>query len=512
LHLTAGNSPDGRALVRIPEIQGLTKRKPKSAITLINFKRFEHLNMPNETNRLEPAEPVTTDSQPSIAYICRLPNELLSLIFTFLFLMPTAGIPIRYYETITLYVKPAVGLRWVCSWFRKVISHHPYWLQDHFDVIEFLPRFYNYPLGPKTSLGNVVATFLNDEDLRSCLQQRSTWDFARADVLFAMYEKNESMFRETQTLQLSEIPELPSVINRLDLFPSLTNLCVIAPRRADATADFSAIARFCPQLKTLTLWGVQNFEGSLSSLQYVSNFALSFDTRWRSLNPSTTPFSRLLPMNSVNCLTWLRIHLPEVGRLQLDTTENPLDNFVNLKDLEIHESNPAIFELIARANISIKTLRVERDSVYRFADQAPLHEAEAGLLHLLSAPCVKRLRSLTLAGDQFYGFDFSRVWEVTPFLHLESLVLDFEVQNISGCGFERIKKLKSLHVWKFVGLENDKDYKRAKIVSELQQTFLAIFGNRPPETMVIVKDAILGNGKPNGKPESSRKVLLQGYF
>jgi hypothetical protein len=135
-----------------------------------------------------------------------------------------------------------------------------------------------------------------------------------------------------------------------------------------------------------------------------------------------------------------------------------------------------------------------------------LHEAEAGLLHLLSAPCVKRLRSLTLAGDQFYGFDFSRVWEVTPFLHLESLVLDFAVQNISGCGFERIKNLKCLLVWKYVGLEEDEDPIRAEIVSELQQTFLAIFGNRLPKTVVIVKNAI------RGKNETSRKVLLEGCF
>jgi hypothetical protein len=127
-------------------------------------------------------------------------------------------------------------------------------------------------------------------------------------------------------------------------------------------------------------------------------------------------------------------------------------------------------------------------------------------LHLLSAPCVKRLRSLTLAGDQCYSLDFSRVWDVTPFLHLEVLVLDFAVQNISGYGFERIKKLKSLHVWIYVGLEKDADHKRAEIVSELRQTFLAIFGNRPPETIVIVKNAI------REKHETSRKVLLEGYF
>ena len=482
--------------------------------------------MPDETDRVEPSESVTTDNQPSTAYICRLPNELLSLIFTFLFLMPDAIIPIRYYETTTLYVKPSVGLRWVCSWFRKVISHHPYWLEDQFDVVEFLARFYNYPgsnpLGPKTSLRNVVETFLDDEDLRSCLQQRSTWDFARADVMFAMYEKNEFMFSETRTLQLSEIPELPSVVNRLDLFPSLTTLCVIARRLTDATADFDAIARFCPQLKKLTLWGFENFKGSLSSLQHVSNFTISFDTRWIHVTASTAPFSLLplpikstncslsplLPMNSASCLTRLRIHIPSVKRIQLDPTENPFDNFVNLKDLEIHKSDPRIFEFIARAHISLDTLRIERVSDSLFALDPPLHEAEAGLLHLLSAPCVRRLRSLTLAGEQFYSFDFSRVWEATPFLHLESLVLDFAVQNISRCGFERIKKLKSLHVWIYLGLENDKDHKRAEIVSELQQTFLAIFGNRPPETMVIVKDAIRGNGKP----ETLRKVLLEGYF
>jgi hypothetical protein len=177
-----------------------------------------------------------------------------------------------------------------------------------------------------------------------------------------------------------------------------------------------------------------------------------------------------------------------------------------LKDLEIHESDPKIFEFIARANISIETLKVERDdSVYRYPDHAPLHEAEAGLLHLLSAPCVRKLRSLTLAGDQFYDFDFSRVWEVTAFQHLEGLVLDFAVQNISGCGFERIKKLKCLLVWKYVG-ENDEDPVQPEIVSELQRTFLGIFGNRLPETIVIVKNAICG------KHETSRKVLLFGCF
>ena len=148
------------------------------------------------------------------------------------------------------------------------------------------------------------------------------------------------------------------------------------------------------------MWGLETFEGSLSSLQHVSNLAIGFDTRWRFRSSSTNPLSSLLPINSANCLTRLRIHIPEIKGLQLDPTGNPFDNFVNLKDLEIHESDPKIFELIAAAQISIVSLTVERVFVSHIVN-VQSHKVEEALLLLLSAPCVKEPGPLSWPAKHF---------------------------------------------------------------------------------------------------------------
>jgi len=56
-------------------------------------------NMPDQRSSRLLSEPVSTDNENWPAYIYRPPNEILYLIFTFLFLMPGAIIPIRHYAT-----------------------------------------------------------------------------------------------------------------------------------------------------------------------------------------------------------------------------------------------------------------------------------------------------------------------------------------------------------------------------------------------------------------------------
>src|ERR1700685_2299367 len=76
----------------------------------------------------------------STACIYRLPNELLHLIFAFLFVWPGESVPFQPGPRGPVCVKHVLVVRWVCAWFRNIATHHSIWLHRNYsDLSDFVP-------------------------------------------------------------------------------------------------------------------------------------------------------------------------------------------------------------------------------------------------------------------------------------------------------------------------------------------------------------------------------------
>ena len=383
------------------------------------------------------------------AYIYRLPNELLSLIFTFLFLFENALCPIRSNLKTPIYVKPHLVVRWISVWFRKIASQHIFWLGGDLDISQFLSnnRSNNsiwdekpQPFPPNGCL----AILLNDSDLRNCLFQRSRWNFQQPNDLVEVLEKEPSFFRNTQCLSLRYCQDhIP--LRTLGLLVSLTRLDIdtMDPLNLDA------IAKFCPFLKILELeLRHDEFEGSLAPLQNIT--VLDIFMVFLSNARDSRPFSSLLPLRSANVLTRLSLYLPSNLAISFRSiTSNPFDAFVTLTDLAILIFNAPLFELIADTRItSIVKLTLglivyERDT----------ESALSIIPRLMSAPSLKGLRRLILHGDtspsdyRYRGYKLIDPTTLAGLHCLEYLDLHFPVPSAWWSHFGSLGNLEFLDVW-----------------------------------------------------------------
>src|SRR5271170_2521931 len=139
-----------------------------------------------ENNGLRRGTPIKADST---AYIYRLPNELLHLIFSFLFVL-SENVPFPNGADPSFYVNPVVVVRWVCKWFREIASQHPIWLEDsRSDLSDFIP----FSSGEFIkSRGKFLETLLDDDDLCSCLRRREDWEFGASADFFAVFNEKKT--------------------------------------------------------------------------------------------------------------------------------------------------------------------------------------------------------------------------------------------------------------------------------------------------------------------------------
>src|SRR5277367_4057413 len=428
------------------------------------------------------------DANTETAYIYRLPTELLSLIFTFLFLFKNAVAPVRPNPNTTVYIKPQLVVRWVSVWFRKVGSRHMFWHDNDLDVIQFLSNddiqdLVNGEPPPFKLPNGYLEILLNDDDLRYSLQHRSGWKFHNPIDLVRLSQKEPYFFRNTQSLFFNYyIDDMP--LNVLDLFVSLTSLFIGV---MEPPLDLDAIVKFCPLLKSLEIERLDEFDGSLAPLQNITYLSIAMDSQCES------PFSSLIPFNSGNILTHLILYIPNDSSVSFESlTSNPFDALVNLTDLELLNFNPGLFELVANTRItSIVNLKV---TIFVCEEDAEI--AESAHLRMFSAASLKGLRSLTIEGDEFGDYDDL---EPTPydlvdmnilagFHYLEYLDLDFAFPRDWWSGFGNMRNLEVLRVW--IDLE---EYGMAKvdydeIIATGKGLCASIFANRHRKIRVVARE------------------------
>jgi hypothetical protein len=426
------------------------------------------------------------------AYIYRLPNQLLNLIFTFLFL-ENALCPIRPNPRTTVHVKPILVVRWVSVWFRKVASQHTFWLDDKIDIINFLSN--EYDSWPRLHVFKLPSGYLeillNDADLRNCLQQRSKWTFYNTMDLFRVLINDPSFFRNTPSLEFNHFRyHMP--LRKLGLFGSLTSLLI----RPLDSVDLDTIAACCPLLKSLELEGLDKFKGSLAPLQNITylNVFMSIGSK----APHSRPFSSIIPLHSTNVLTHLILLIPRYdSALSFESiTSNPFDSFVTLTHLTISTFNPDLYEFLADTRTtSIISLKLELD-----LHKSDVEFASSILPEMLSANSLKNLRSLTLLADDSSAHELiDELLDVTTlagFQYLQDLDLDFPLPTAWWSELENLRSLELLRVCIDLEKYGMGGFDRDEIAAAGKKLIASIFANRDRKLRVVVKQRVKVWGPP----------------
>jgi hypothetical protein len=354
----------------------------------------------------------------STAYIYRLPNELLHMIFNFLFLSGP-DYWARPRET------PVHVVRWVCAWFRQVASHHKFWLHERNANLAWIP------LDPSG-----IRIYLGDDVLRKWLRHKTTWEFTHVEDFVAVMEiGGSSLVHNMRRVTFEGVgdEDISIAIRGLNDFTSLTYLCIWRPSGDPCTLDLDAIASSCPLIEEALLCQVGKFSGSLASLQHVVRFRFDFN-----LIPdegASYSLSSVLPFNSADRLTHIEFELWDpLPKLYDESTLSPLDSFSNLTDIIIYDAIPEGVGLITNASISLLNVTISTK---------PHGIVDGPLCRMLLAPSLKLLRELTIHVTQFQT---SPIWALANLECLKCLDIGGQFQRAWWSEFAALRELTLLVV------------------------------------------------------------------
>jgi hypothetical protein len=375
----------------------------------------------------------------STAYIYRLPNELLHLIFTFLFASRDESTPFQPGPRGPVYVKPVLVMRWVCAWFRKIATHHSTWLHsNYFDLEESVPCRYVPPLRSREFIETreeFLYFLLEDDDICNCLRRTTGWRFSAFVDFLVVTNKMPSLVSNARKVSIENIDiNLAILVRGLRGFTSLTSLDIDfdTHRGFDRTVDLGTIARSCPLLEEITLLGLNSFRGSLAPLQHVKRVCIMAP---RAGHIKDIPhLSSLVPINSAHCLTTLKFHTPTNWGDLHKTTSNPFDPFAKLTTLEIEPLSSLIFDFIADSKLSLLDF-----TILFYQDW----HSEA-LFRTLSATSLKFLRKLKVTRCDDYWFDDSHFEAIARLEYLEHLDLEIEIPRVWWLRLAYLRRLNYL--------------------------------------------------------------------
>jgi len=398
----------------------------------------------------------------SQAYILGLPNELLSLIFTFLFHSTDAYVsigPADPNSNGTILVDAVLVVRWVCIRFRQIASRHTIWLDDAYtDLAMLFAIGSQYDFKPIKMKQDYIAGLLDDDELCSILRRKSAWQFTTSETFLAVTGRQPSLVsgaRDVRLLTKEADTRLLILMGKLNVFSSLTNLSISFTRcywhHVHCFLDLDIIAHGCPLLEDICLTDFVLFGGSLAPLQHIQN--LSIVARDLKYVDEICYLIPLLPSASAHCLMRVKFLGPMTLDSNVASIPNPLEPFTRLSFLEINESHPHIYDWIATANFSLHHLSV---SVY---GDIVLHgSGSTGLLRMLSSTSLKDLKQLTFVNgyrdfyglediDLCYSLEDSHIFAITNLEHLEHLGMSVSLRKdlwlVLTCG----GRLRDLWAW-----------------------------------------------------------------
>jgi len=378
----------------------------------------------------------------SIAYIDRLPNELLQMIFRIVYEDDSdeeerPGHP---------WISRILILRWVSRRFRFVVNDLDIWWSEDF----ILSEQFNLPNWTPFRHAQVVSTLLEDKSLVPVLSRRSHWRFQSVDVFVAMLLNVPEIRRNTQNIELGDLHVgLGFALERLSMFSCLITLTLVVNSYGphpdpETTVNFDTLVRSCPLLEDLDISEMVEYRGSLEDAANLRNLCLDFQPRIIGL----TITHELFPLKSEQKLSSFTIHHSPANLKYFH--HELFEDFVNLTSFATTCLTPQYCNLLSSGKFTLTSLNI---TIVAETWETPSIQSVA---NVFSASSLKQLRILYFQVDyEEYGGLGSRdfpldelrpvIYAITNLRYLESLWLRAGFK-LSWCDrFAGLRNLKSLY-------------------------------------------------------------------
>lgn len=387
---------------------------------------------------------------PSPSYINRLPNEILIIIFLFVFCEDALDEDGQYRPRpdSNAYVQSILVLRWVSRRFRLLVDGLEIWRRDDVNLVDrFAPHGKHDPVKD----ARILNTLLRDNRLASALSQKQVWRFYDLAAFFTTLSNIPEMDQNLREIELDGFsPGLNIAIRRLQRFDSLTclNIRVDNESTEPEMVDLDIIATSCPHLQFLSIQDICECSGSLEKAANLRYVDLHFDKEH-----SVGITSRLIPSKSAQSLTKLTIQQLSSNIDDLDDFDQTLFHwpFENLTALSIYYLTLEYHDVLRHGKFALTSLHFSLDF------EAHTFESARNLFGLSS---VKTLRDLYLRFDcgriRLIDFDSATdkqepiIYAITRLRHLENLHLQSAFPLTWCHHFAHSRNLKSLHISLFI--------------------------------------------------------------
>src|SRR5271154_3936080 len=234
----------------------------------------------------------------STAYINRLPNEILSMIFEIVY-EDDEPYGERFYPPLRSgSVASILVLRWVSRRFRFIVNDLDFWRSCDFDLMQLI----ELPNPTPFRNAQFVGTLLKDEGIVFALSPRSSWVFLNLDTFFTTLINVPEMRQNTRNIEFTELKVgLGFAIDRLSLFSCLINLSMLIDSipGSETLVNFDTIVRSCPLLQELDIRLMIDYCGSLENAAFLRSLSVSFKPR----APGVRLSSALFPLKSAQVLS-----------------------------------------------------------------------------------------------------------------------------------------------------------------------------------------------------------------
>ena len=390
----------------------------------------------------------STASTTSISYFDRVPNEILSLILSFVAFPPD---PLPYSPDSLqqlskhprpIMLEPIFVIRWVSRRFRIIANELDLWRDDLFLFTNGLSVSTLHPL----QQARLVRNWLHDAAFVRTLLNRRRWNFNSLDVFYAIVTELPEVFRLTESITFAYFPDGVNIaITRLDQFSQLSVLRIFVSEDVEDPIDLGLVATACPLLHTLVLLQLRDYYGSLEHAFNLELLSIHFQQK---NNHNAVLSSLLFPVHSAETLTSFDLTSKEFDNH--DVSSDFLDPYVNLKDLELAPLTPEFCTAISQARFTLTDLYL------KFAPEEADADKVDKMKEMLSAESLRFLTMLSfdldcrncdetdeeVAGNEVWGDMITSA--IVKLRYLKELELTMGMRASWFDRFSRLKNLKSL--------------------------------------------------------------------
>ena len=410
-------------------------------------------------------EALVTANLVSLAYIERVPNEILRHIMSFLLTWQTA------FETKHGIVRmPTImTLRPVSRRFRRMMVETDFWRDDDFDFCE--------PFDEIDDPGNLIKTayitnLFRDEHLTGVLKHKSEWKFKQLEPFLAALQSFPGLSQAARQINFYKFHfGIRVVLKLLPTFSNLTGLQLDLRYLVDYPCstigedentdcirrngfDLDLIAQSCPCVEELALKGLREHVGTLSQLGNLRFLVIEF-----SYERDIALTSSILPFKSIPTLTLLKLRAYD--HISEDFDLDIINSFVDVTSLELTTFLPEVCHFLTQSTLKLESFTSGISTEYTTTRVAQMVKA-------LTAPCLKSLLRLSISFRPEWSFDGDANMVEPIFVAITNIEtlnrLRLKIgMKVSWCErFAMLTSLNNLHLFPlFVELENNDTIKNS---------------------------------------------------